>query len=278
VQEKLRFEWLARFGYAARGIVYILVGGMALLSSFGGGEADSQSALELLLDQPFGALWLGLIGVGLIGFIVWRLAQAVLNADGHENNAKGYLIRAAMFVSAATYTGLASFAIGQALQLSFGSGSGNSQESWTAWLVQQPFGRYLVGALGIVIVISGIVQISKGVMRRYQKYVRISRSEHRALDLVCVYGLAARGVIFAITGVFFLYAAWAVDPNQVGSTSDALGWVRQLPFGGILYALTALGLFAFGAYGLIEARYRIVRTPALSDARRVADIARKQVY
>ena len=113
--DRLSSEWLARSGYAARGIVYILVGGMALLSTVGGGEADSKSAMQMVLEQPLGAVWRGLIGVGLVGFIVWRLAQAVLNADQHDNNMKGYVVRAAMFVSAATYTGLASYAIGHAL-------------------------------------------------------------------------------------------------------------------------------------------------------------------
>lgn len=267
---ELRFEWLARFGYAARGIVYVLVGGMALLSSFGGGEADQESALQMVLDQPFGWIWLGLIGVGLIGFIVWRLAQSILNADGQENNAKGYLIRGAMFVSAATYTGLASYAIGHALSLSFGSGSGNSKESWTAWLMQQPFGRYLVAIVGLAVLGAGVAQIAKGIAKRYRRYLRLSPAEHRVLDLTCAYGLAARGVVFLIVGSFFLYAAWAVDPAQAGSTADALAWVRRMPMGALLYGLIAVGLIAFGAYGLIEARYRIVRAPAISDAKRAA--------
>lgn len=267
MQDRPRFEWLARAGYAARGVVYILVGGMALLSTLGGGEADSRSALELVLDTPFGAIWLGLIGIGLIGFIVWRLAQAFLNADQHETDAKGLVIRAALLVSAATYTGLASYAIGQALKISFGAGSGNSQESWTAWLMQQPFGSYLVAAVGLAVIGAGAVQIVKGVTRRYEKFVRISGRHKRLLDLFCIYGLAARGAIFVILGGFFLYAAWAVDPGQAGSTADALAWVRGLPFGGLLYALAALGLFAFGAYGVVEAKYRIIREPSLSDAK-----------
>lgn len=266
--DQMRFEYLARFGYAARGIVYVLVGAMALLSSFGGKEADQESALQMVLNQPFGWIWLGLIGLGLIGFIVWRLAQALLNADSHPSDAKGYVIRGGMLISAITYTGLASFAIQNALQLSISSGgSGNSKESWTAWLMQQPFGPYLVGIVGLAIIGAGLAQLIKGLKRRYLKYVDISPERNRMLDLACVYGLSARGVVFLIIGSFFLYAAWAANSGETGSTAEAMAWVRQLPFGGILYALVALGLFAFGAYGLIEARYRVVRTPALSDAK-----------
>ena len=271
--DEVRFEWLARFGYAARGVVYLLVGGIALLSSFSGGQADQESALQMVLQQPLGWIWLGLIGLGLLGFIVWRLAQGILNADGHPGNSKGYLTRAAMIVSAITHVGLASFALRQAFQLSIGGGSGSSQESWTSWLMQQAFGPYLVGAVGLAIIAGGVVQILKGVKRRYLKYVNLSPARHRALDLICVYGLAARGLIFLIIGTFFLYAAWVVDPEQAGSTADAMAWVRQLPFGRILYGFVALGLFAFGAYGLIEARYRTVRAPTLDDAKRAAAMA-----
>ncbi len=266
--DQVKFEHLARFGYAARGIVYVLVGGMALLSSVGGGRTDQESALKMVLDQPFGWIWLGLIGLGLIGFIVWRLAQALLNADGHPDDAKGYVIRGGMLISAITYTGLASYALQNALQLSLGGGSDNSRETWIAWLMQQPFGRFLIAAIGLAIIGAGAAQIIKGLRRRYLKYVPISPAQNRVLDLACVYGLAARGVVFFIIGSFFIYAGWASDAGQTGSTAEAMAWVRQLPFGGLLYAFIALGLFAFGAYGLIEARYRIVRSPASSEAKR----------
>jgi hypothetical protein len=87
-----------------------------------------------------------------------------------------------------------------------------------------------------------------------------------------MYGLIARGAIFLIVAGFFMYAAFAVDPQQAGSTGDALVWVRQLPFGGALYSLIALGLFAFGAYGMIEARYRIVNPPSVRQARQALPV------
>lgn len=258
-----KLEWLARSGYAARGIVYVLIAGMALLSTFGGGEPDSKSALQIVLEQPFGQIWLGLMGMGLIGFILWRVAQAVLNTDRHENNIKGYLVRAGLLVSAATYTGLAFYAVGQALQLGFGGEPSDGRESWTAWLMQQPFGRYLVAAVGLAIIGAGCAQAVKGIKRGYLRFFE-SGFEHRTvLNGICTYGLLARGILFLIIGFFFVYAAFAVDPNQAGGMADALAWVRRLPFGAILYGLAAIGLFAFGLYGLIEARYRIVQPPSM---------------
>ncbi|EUB98997.1 protein of unknown function DUF1206 [Rhizobium sp. CF080] len=262
-----KLEWLARSGYAARGIVYVLIAGMASLSTFGGGEPDSKSALQIVLEQPFGQIWLGLIGIGLIGFILWRVAQAVVNTDRHESNAKGYLVRAGLLVSAATYTGLAFYAVGQALHLGLG-GPSAGREGWTSWLMQQPFGRYLVAGVGLAIIGAGCAQAVKGIKRGYLRYFE-SGFEHRAvLNGICTYGLIARGVIFLIVGFFFVYAAFAVDPNQAGGMADALAWVRQLPFGAILYGLAAIGLFAFGLYGLIEAWYRIVQPPSMDQSLR----------
>jgi hypothetical protein len=261
-----KLEWLARSGYAARGGVYALTAGMALLSSFGGGTPDSKSAMQVLLAQPFGQIWLGLIGLGLVGFIVWRVIQAVFNTDHQPQDAKGYGTRAVLLVSAATYSGLALFALSQALHLGLGGSSGG-EDSWTAWLMRQPFGRYLVGLVAVAIIAGGIAQIIRGAKRGYLKYFGRDWPDHRSLDAICMYGLIARGIVFLITGVFFLYAAFTVDSEQAGSTADALVWVRQLPFGAELYVLAALGLFAFGAYGFIEARYRIVNPPTIRQAR-----------
>ncbi|WP_105422461.1 DUF1206 domain-containing protein [Neorhizobium sp. T25_27] len=258
-----KLEWLARSGYATRGIVYVLIAGMASLSTLGGGEPDSNSALQIVLEQPFGQIWLGLIGIGLIGFILWRVAQSILNTDRHQHNAKGYLVRAGLLVSAATYTGLAFYAVGQALLLGFGAGSSGARESWTAWLMQQPFGRYLVAGVGLAIIGAGCAQAAKGIKRGYLRFFESGFEQRAVLNGICAYGLLARGVIFLIIGGFFIYAAFAVDPNQAGGLADALAWVRQLPFGAILYGLAAIGLFAFGLYGLIEARYRIVQPPSM---------------
>jgi len=263
--EQSSLEWVSRAGYAARGIVYALVAGLALLSSVAGGGPDSKSALKIVLEQPLGRIWLGLITAGLLGFIIWRLVQTFANADGHPNSLKGYAIRAGLLVSAATYSGLALYAAGKALGIGSGSGS-SSEEHMSAWIIDQPFGRYLLAVLGTAVVGAGIAQAYKGFSRGYIRYLEVPATSGTAIDWICVYGLAARGAILAITGIFFLYAAYAVDPNQAGGLSDALAWVRQLPFGAILYLMTALGLLAFGVYSFIEARYRRIKPPAIALA------------
>lgn len=258
-----KFDWLARAGYGARGVVFLLVAGLATFSSLGGGEADTKSALDVLLDQPLGSLWLGVIALGLLGFVAWRLAQSLANADGHDDSFKSYVIRLALFGSAVTYVGLAAYALQNALGM--GSRGGGGEDSLAAWAMAQPFGRYLAGAIGMGFLTGGVVTALKGVTRRFERYLDLRES--RPLLLICVYGLVARGSIFAIVGIFFCYAAFNVDPSQAGSMSDALRWIGQLPFGGALYLVVAIGLAAFGIYNIVEARYRRVRSPSMADLR-----------
>jgi hypothetical protein len=267
-----KFEILARAGYVARGVVFLLVAALSLFSGFGSGEADTQSALETVLQQPLGRVWLGLIAVGLVGFVAWRLAQSLADADHHGKEAKSLVIRAALLGSAATYVGLAVYALSHALSFDAGSGGGGGEQGLAAWAMSKPFGRYLAGAIGIGFIIGGGVTIYKGVTQKFRKYLKLGDDRRSPLALLCVYGLAARGVLFAIIGIFFVYAALTVDPQQAGSMADALEWIRQLPFGSILYLITAVGLAAFGIYNFVEARYRVVDAPSLDELRRASPV------
>lgn len=262
-----KFQLMARAGYSARGIVFLMIAAIALFSSFAGSKPDTNSALETILQQPFGRIWIGLIGLGLAGFVVWRLAQSLANADGQDDDMKGYAIRAALFGSAITYAGLAMTSLLMALQMSGGGGSGG-EEGLAAWVMAQPFGRYLAGIIGIGFVIGGIVTAMKGIKRKFGRYLDLDAEKNSPAVLISIYGLVARGLVFGIIGVFFLYAAFTVDPDQAGGMADALAWVQSLPFGGIIYAVVAVGLAAFGVYNFVEARYRHINAPEAGDLRR----------
>lgn len=269
-----KFHLMARAGYGARGVVFLMVAALALFSGFAGAEPDTNSALETLLQQPFGRVWIGLIGLGLAGFVVWRLAQSLANADGQDDDAKGYAIRAALFGSAITYAGLAMTSILMALQMSNGSGGSGGEEGIAAWVMSQPFGRYLAGIIGIGFIIGGIVTAMKGIKRSFGRYLELDAEKNSPAVLISIYGLVARGVVFGIIGVLFLYAAFNVNPEQAGGMAEAMAWLRELPFGGIIYAVVAVGLAAFGIYNFVEARYRRIRAPEASDIRRQLPLGR----
>lgn len=263
---KPRFEWLAKAGYTARGVVFLLIAGLALFSGVAGGKPETKSAISTLLDQPFGRVWVGLIGLGLFGFVAWRLAQALADSDGHGTDAKGVFVRTALLGSAVTYVGVAGYALGHAVNMGSGS-KGSGERGLAEWIMAQPFGSYLAIAVGLGFIIGGVVTASKGVMRKFEKYVRIP-DRRGILTTICIYGLVARGVVFAVTGLLFAYAGFRVDPSEAGSMSDALDWLSQLPLGSVIYVVIAVGLAAFGIYNLIEARYRTVRGPTRHDVER----------
>jgi len=266
----IRFELLAKFGYAARGVVFLLVAALALFSGIAGGKPETKSAISALLHQPFGRIWVGLIGVGLLGFVAWRLAQSITDADGQGSGKKALAIRASLFGSAVTYLGLAGYAIGHALSASNDSGA-SGEKGLAGWVMSQPFGSYIAIAIGVGLVVGGIVTSAKGATRKFEKYIRIP-DRTGTLTYICMYGLVARGVVFAVTGILFMYAGFTVDPDQAGGMADALDWIRQLPFGRVMYLMVAVGLAAFGVYNLVAARYRTVRGPTVDDMKRAASL------
>ena len=243
--------------------MFILVAGLALFSGIAGAKADTKSALAALLEQPFGRLWVALIGLGLLGFVAWRMAQSLGDSDGHGKSAKAITIRLALFGSAVTYVGLAAYALTHAV--SAGAGHEASGAKGVAqWIMSQPFGPSIAIVVGLGFVAGGAVTATKGVSRKFEKYLQLPNGRE-IIGWVCVYGLVARGIVFAVTGILFAYAGFQVDPDQAGSISDALQWLRQLPSGSLAYVVVAAGLAAFGVYNLIEARYRIVRGPSVSE-------------
>lgn len=266
----MRFETLAKFGYAARGVVFLLVAALALFSGVASGRPEAKSAISTLLSQPFGRIWVGLIGLGLLGFVAWRLAQSITDADGQGSDKKALAIRASLFGSAVTYLGLAGYAIGHALSAS-SDGGGSGEKGLAGWVMSQPFGPYIAIAIGGGLVVGGVVTSAKGITRKFEKYIRIP-DRTGALKYICMYGLIARGIVFAVTGILFTYAGYKVDPNQAGGIADAMDWLSQLPFGRVIYLIIAVGLAAFGIYNFIAARYRTVKGPTFADVKRAANV------
>lgn len=265
-----KFEGLARFGYAARGAVYVLLGGLTFTSALMGGSTstDSSSALSSLTQLPFGRILLGLVAVGLLGHILWRLSQGLLDADNVGTDAKGLVGRTGSIISAGTNIFLMLTAAGMAIGNASGSDGGGGETEASGWLLQQPFGALLLGLVALCVIGAGCVQIGKGVSASFRRRVEFPAQGRQTLDFVCRFGLIARGVLIVLVGCFTFYAAWTVSPEEAGGISDALNYVHGLPFGRILFGLTALGLAAFGAYSIVLAFYRRMDAPSLSDVKR----------
>ncbi len=274
-----RFEHFARAGFAARGAVYVLVGALALLASIGSGLGDvggGKSALRTLLGQPFGALLLGAVGLGLVFFAAWRLVSALTDADDHGTSAKGLSVRVLHVLSGVVNGALAVTALHLALGFGASGGDDDAARDWTAWLLSQPFGQWLVGAIGLGIVAGGAFHLWKGFRGDVLKRLSVPAARRSIALAVGRAGYAARGVVFGVIGVFLVTAAIRADSSEAKGLGGALQALEEQPYGWALLALVAAGLAAFGAFGVVQALWRRIDAPDLDDARRAMDdIARK---
>lgn len=259
---------LARFGYLALGIVYIVIGILAFWAAMGRGGAttDQRGALETIYNQPFGAVLLFLVALGLAGHGLWRFVQAGWDTENKGTDAKGIATRIGYAVIGVSYLVL-SFA---AFRLALGSGGlgGSSEQStqdWTARLMEQPFGQVLVVIAGLIVLGVAIAQFFRTAKASFLEKLDLSELDQRGTQLVKTLGRvghAARGAVFGIIGIFLMIAAWQHSPQQAKGLGGALQELAQQPFGPFLLAAVALGMFAFGLFCVAEARYRIIRAPA----------------
>ena len=246
---------IARAGYAARGIVYFLVGGLAVVAALGrsGADPDTKSALMSLLGSGGGRLILAAIGIGLICYAIWRLLQSVFDADDHGWDLKGAAVRGGLFVSMVTHLVLAGWAIRVAWA---GGERGEGKNDLVAWLMQQPYGPWLVAVAGLCILGAGIAHIRKAITRGYEKWMDADEAHMKVIRPISSTGLIARGIVFLVIGGLVVYAGWTYDSDEAGGLADALRWIRSLPGGALLYLAMAVGLLCFGGYSCCEAIYR----------------------
>ena len=256
------FERLARFGYAAKGAVYIVVGLLAAMAAFGTGgkTTDTRGALETIVEQPFGRVLLGAVAIGLIGYALWRFVQAFADAENKGSDAKGIGVRTGYAISALVHVGLALSAAQMALGSSSRSGgSDRAEQGWTASLMAQPFGRWLVAALGAIIIGVGIFQLYKAYTAKFREELKLgemSSTEQTWATRSGRLGFAARGVVFSVIGIFLMLAALRSDPGEVRGLSGALRALEGQPFGSVILGVVAIGLIAYGVFMFVAARYR----------------------
>jgi hypothetical protein len=251
-------ERLGRLGYATKGAVYVTVGALALAVAIGAGgqTTDPSGALETIGDQPFGLILLVLITVGLAGYAFWRLFQAVKDPDREGSNAGGIAKRVGHAVAALAYFGLA-LSAGQ-LVVASGSGGG-SPEDWTAYLLSQPLGQVLVIGVGVAVVGYSLTQLYQAYASQFREYFKLgemSAREDTWVTRIGRFGFAARGVVFAIVGIFLIQAGLRIDPSEATGLGGALKDLLGQPFGPWLLALVAFGLIAYGLFMIAMARYR----------------------
>jgi hypothetical protein len=258
-------EALARAGYAAKGFVYIVLGVLSLQAAISGGSTTGgQGAVYAIADQPFGSVLLVLLAIGLAGYAVWRGVQAVLDPEHKGDDAKGFTKRVGYAFSGLSHAALCVMAVQLVTGGGGGGGGGQSRTSYLADVMENSVGQVVVGLLGVFVIAAGIHQLYKAKTTKFRQELEtgsMSASTERLATVTGRVGLAARGVVFPIMGIYLIKAALTADASQAKGVGGALAAISSSPFGTAMLAVVAAGLVAYGVYQLMAARYRKIPAP-----------------
>lgn len=253
-------ERLGRLGLVAKGVLYGVVGILAINVALGGREKspDKNGALQAIAEQPFGKGLLVLLALGLAGYALWRLAQGFLDRDNEGEDAKGLAKRGGAVAKAAWYFLLAGLTVDRIVS-SGGGGSGSNEQQTTAGVFDLPLGRYLVYGAGLAFLGAAAFNGYRAVTCKFNKKLKtgeMGEAEEKAATGVGILGHLARLVVFGLIGLFLLRAAWEFDPKEARGLDGALLELSQQSYGGLLLGAVAVGLLCYALYCFVQARYR----------------------
>jgi len=253
--------WVApvgRIGLATQGVLYLVVGVLALQVASGHGEdqPSQTGAIEKVADQPFGRFLLLVLAIGLALHCVWRLMLAARGDVGPEGPAD-IAKRLGQLGRAIIYGGFTVVAV--KLLLDAGGQSGSTQQKATAAALDWPGGNVILVIIGLAIIAAGLWNISKAPRRSFEDDLDLTEASKPTRTAVLVagcIGYVARGIVFALVGWFLIDAAIDHDPNDSGGLDVALKKVADADYGPMTLRVIAIGLFLFGIFRLLDARYR----------------------
>ncbi len=253
---------LARCGYAAKGIVYLIIGSLSTKVALGDGgtTTDRNGALRAIYTQPFGKVLLAVVALGLVGYALWSFVQALVDPEQQGTDGKGLAARLGFAAVGLSYAVLAL----AALQLALGTGNGGKSsdtttQDWTAQLLALPFGPFLVVLVGLVVLGVAGYLFYRAYTAEFQKHLALAQLDAQGRQGIvtlgrCGYG--ALGVVFGIVGVFFIIAALRHNAGAAKGLGGALRELARQPYGHVVLGIVALGLIAYGLFSLAQARYR----------------------
>jgi hypothetical protein len=247
---------IARFGLAVRGFIYLVIGWIALQIALGHRtqEANQRGALAEVAHQPFGKVLLWVLGFGFAAYALWRLSEAAFGTAVAGRKAGPRiqsLVRGIVYASFAVTT--FTFIAGTSHQT-----QARQQETTTAKVMKHTAGRWLVGLIGVIVVVVGVALIIEGLRKKFAKELQLHELSGTTRTVVLrlgMIGTTARGVVFAVAGFLVVEAVVRYQPSKSTGLDGALRTLAKQSYGPWLLGALAVGLLAFGLYGLASARY-----------------------
>lgn len=249
-------ETLTRLGYGVRGLIYITMGLLALNVTLGkgGSPPDQQDAIAAIGRQPAGLVLLWVVLIGLVSYSLWGVIRAVLDPLQKGHDLKGLVTRGAYLLSAVSYAILVLPTYG------FISGAGRTAQSGAqsqqslADIMSKSWGHVAIGAIGLVVIASGLYQVYQGFNSSFDKQFKtyaMTAGEVKWATQLGRFGTAIRGFIFALIGVLLLQAATQTGSGQAIGIDAALATLLRQPYGIWLLGIVALGFMAFGVFSML---------------------------
>ncbi|WP_347755530.1 DUF1206 domain-containing protein [Agrococcus sp. ProA11] len=236
-------DWVTAAGQIANGLVHFIIGAIALGIAFGdGGSADQQGAMRAIEQTPLGGVAIWAVAIAMLALALHAFVSAVADSRRDRTDALKSAGR-----------GIAYAAVGvTALTAALGSsGSGDSDaKSLSAALMEQPFGLFLVGAVGVATAAVGVYFVIKGVQKKFLEDVAPPARFRHAVELLGMVGYPAKGVAIFIVGALFVIAAFTHDADQAAGLDGALQSLTTVPGGVFALIAVALGLMIYGVYCL----------------------------
>ena len=247
---------LARSGYAARGIVYLIIAFFAVQAARGAGaNVSTKGAVEQILSEPYGQALMWGVVIGLFGYALWRLIQAIADTDNHGSDLKGVVVRAALVGSAVANALLALFALSLVSRWGAGAEGGAGQDLLSRLLGFEN-SNLLIYATALIPLGVGIAHLVKAWRAGFERYFQCPEHVMRWVRPISQAGLAARGVVFLIIAALLLLGGARYEPTDPPGVKEALDALQGMPFGNALLLAIGLGLAGFAIYSFAQARWR----------------------
>ncbi|MHA7268687.1 DUF1206 domain-containing protein [Arthrobacter sp. HLT1-20] len=243
---------VARVGFAASGLMHLLMGYLAIqIALHRGGESDQSGAFAQLNKLPGGTILLWITVAGLTALALWLLLQAALGIG--STSTKRWVRSLMSFGKAVAYLALAATALSAALRQPTNSTTSTRQASGS--ILSLPGGQALLIVLGIVTAGIGGYLVYKGARKKFHEDINLpAGSSGKAIDVLGVTGYIAKGIAVTTIGILFVAAAIQLDPKDASGLDGALKALATLPYGESILILIGAGLSAYGVYSFARAR------------------------